>query len=189
MELFTIDVLKKLDILENDASITAKVLVNSDLRGIESHSVAHLKPFYVTWIREGKIKKCPELKLTSHSLTSVILDGNSGLGFVTGHYAIAEAIKRAEKTGVELVSVKNSTHCGEAYYSMIPIHYDMIGITMTIGDRIMMAPNSSGRAGGLNPIAVAVPSNKKHPFVLDISTSVVAYGKFEIAKGKGQKIP
>ena len=34
-----------------------------------------------------------------------------------------------------------------------------------------------------------MPSEKKHPFVLDMSTSVVAYGKIEIAKRKGKNIP
>jgi LDH2 family malate/lactate/ureidoglycolate dehydrogenase len=65
----------------------------------------------------------------------------------------------------------------------------MIGIAMTAGGRFMMAPGSSKRAGGLNPIAVAVPANKKHPFVLDMSTSVVAFGKIEIAKRQGKTIP
>ena len=52
----------------------------------------------------------------------------------------------------------------------------------------MMAPGSSARAGGLNPFAVAVPSDKRHPFVLDMSTSVIAFGKIEIAKRQGKSI-
>ena len=72
---------------------------------------------------------------------------------------------------------------------MMPLKHDMIGIAMTAGGRFMMAPGSSKRAGGLNPIAVAVPANKRHPFVLDMFTSVVAYGKIEIAKRQGKTIP
>jgi len=190
LEVFSSNVLQKLGVPEDDANITAKMLVDSDLRGVESHGVAHLSPFYVNWIKQGKVKIKPEFKLTSNSSISAIMDGDSGLGFVAGYHATLEAIERSKKFGAGFVSVKNSTHFGAAaYYSMMPLKHDMIGIAMTAGGRFMMAPGSSKRAGGLNPIAVAVPAYKRHPFVLDMSTSVVAYGKIEIAKRQGKAIP
>jgi L-2-hydroxycarboxylate dehydrogenase (NAD+) len=190
LEEFSSNVLQGLGLSENDADITAKILVNSDLRGVESHGVAHLAPFYASWIKEGKVKTKPELKLTSNSVTSAVMDGDSGLGFVAGYHATKEAIKRAKEVGSGFVSVKNSSHYGAAaYYAMMALEYDMIGISMTAGGRILMAPGSSGRAGGLNPIAVALPAYQRHPFVLDMSTSVVAFGKIEIAKRQGKSIP
>ena len=190
LEVFSSNVLQKLGVPEDDANITAKMLVHSDLRGVESHGVAHLSPFYVNWIKKGKVKIKPELKLTNNSSMSAVMDGDTGLGFVAGYHATLEAIERAKNFGAGFVSVKNSTHFGAAaYYSMMPLKHDMIGIAMTAGGRFMMAPGSSERAGGLNPIAVAVPAYKRHPFVLDMSTSVVAYGKVEIAKRQGKAIP
>ena len=190
LEVFSSNVLQKLGVPADDAKITAKMLVDSDLRGVESHGVAHLSPFYVNWIKQEKVKIKPELKLTNNSSMSAIMDGDSGLGFVAGYHATLEAIERAKKFGAGFVSVKNSTHFGAAaYYSMMPLEHDMIGIAMTAGGRFMMAPGSNKRAGGLNPIAVAVPAYKRHPFVLDMSTSVVAYGKIEIAKRQGKTIP
>ena len=47
LEVFSSNVLQKLGVPEDDANITAKMLVDSDLRGVESHGVAHLSPFYV----------------------------------------------------------------------------------------------------------------------------------------------
>ena len=190
LEVFSSNVLQKLGVPEDDANITSKMLVHSDLRGVESHGVAHLSPFYVNWIKQGKVKIKPELKLTNNSSMSAIMDGDAGLGFVAGYHATLEAIERAKKYGAGFVSVKNSTHFGAAaYYSMMALKHDMIGIAMTAGGRFMMAPGSSKRAGGLNPIAFAVPAYKRHPFVLDMSTSVVAYGKVEIAKRQGKAIP
>ena len=190
LEVFSSNVLQKLGVPEDDANITSKMLVHSDLRGVESHGVAHLSPFYVNWIKQGKVKIKPELKLTNNSSMSAMMDGDAGLGFVAGYHATLEAIERAKKFGAGFVSVKNSTHFGAAaYYSMMALKHDMIGIAMTAGGRFMMAPGSSKRAGGLNPIAVAVPAYKRHPFVLDMSTSVVAYGKVEIAKRQGKAIP
>ena len=190
LEEFSSKVLQKNAVPQKDADITAKILINTDLRGVESHGVAHLNPFYVTWIKEGKVNPKPELKWSSNSATSAILDGDSGLGFVASYIAMEEAIKRAKDVGAGFVSIKNSTHYGAAaYYAMMALEHDMIGVSMTAGGRKMMAPGSKRRAGGLNPISIAVPAEKKHPIVLDMSTSVCAFGKIEIAKRQGKSIP
>ena len=190
LKVFSSNILQKLGVPEGDANVTAKMLVTCDLRGVESHGVAHLGPFYVSEIKQGKVKTKPELRLTSNSASSAMMDGDAGLGFVAGYYAMLEAIERAKKTGAGFVSVRNSKHFGAAtYYAMMPLEYDMIGLSMTAGGRLMMAPGSSERAGGLNPIAVAVPAGGRHPFVLDMSTSVVAFGKIEIAIRQGKPIP
>jgi LDH2 family malate/lactate/ureidoglycolate dehydrogenase len=190
LELFSSEVLQKIGVSKEDADITAKMLGHADLRGVESHGIAHLSPFYVNWIKEGKVNPKPELRWYSDSPTTAILDGGKGLGFVASYHAMLEAIKRAQENGSGFVSVKNSSHCGAAaYYAMMALEHNMIGISMTVGGRIMMAPGSKGRAGGLNPISIAVPTDKRHPFVLDMSTSVVAFGKIEIAKRQGKSIP
>jgi len=187
---FSSKVLQKLGVPEEDADITARILVACDLRGVESHGVAHLGPFYANWIKQGTLNVKPKLRVSSYSPSTAVMDGDAGLGFVAGYHAMLDAIERAKKTGTGLVTVKNSKHFGAAtYYAMMALEYDMIGIAMTVGGRMMMAPGSKGRAGGLNPIAVAVPAGKKHPFVLDMSTSVVAGGKIEIAKRQGKSIP
>ncbi|MDD4363081.1 MAG: Ldh family oxidoreductase, partial [Atribacterota bacterium] len=126
LEVFSSEVLQKLGVPQKDADITAKILVHTDIRGVESHGVAHLNPFYVTWIKEGKVTPKPELKWSSNSATSAILDGGSGLGFVAGYNAMEEAIKRAKESGAGFVSVNNSTHFGAAaYYAMMALDHDM----------------------------------------------------------------
>jgi LDH2 family malate/lactate/ureidoglycolate dehydrogenase len=42
---------------------------------------------------------------------------------------------------------------------------------------------------GTNPLAIAIPADKKPPFVLDMATSVVAGGKLEIARRQETSIP
>ena len=46
----------------------------------------------------------------------------------------------------------------------------------------------AGPAGGTNPIGFAVPTTGD-PFVLDMSTSTVPWGKIEIARRAGLPIP
>ena len=118
------------------------------------------------------------------------MDGDRGLGFVIGHHAMTEAIHRAEKTGAGFVAVRNSTHFGAtAYYAMMALERDMIGVAMSHGIAVVVAPGSTKPAVSTNPLAVAVPAGKKPPFVLDMATSVVAGGKLEIARREGTSIP
>lgn len=187
---FTSEVLQKLGVSEDDANITAKMLIACDLRGVESHGIAHLGPFYVSEIKKGTSNVEPKLEIRSISPSTAVMDGDAGLGFIAGYHAMMDAIDRAKKVGSGFVSVRNSNHFGAAsYYAMMALEYDMIGICMTVGGRVMIAPGSSGRAGGLNPLAVAVPAGQRHPFVLDMSTSIVAAGKIEIVKRHGKSIP
>ena len=67
--------------------------------------------------------------------------------------------------------------------------HGMIGFSMTIGGLGVVATGGRGRRIGINPMSVAAPAGKAPPFILDIATSVVAGGKLELARMKGQQIP
>ncbi len=187
---FVIKVLQKVGVSEEDARITARILVATDLRGIESHGVAHLAPFYVTRIKQGLINPRPKIKVFSQAPATAVVDGDRGLGFVVGYRAMMEAIHRAETTGAGFVSVRNSTHCGAgSIYAIMALSRNMIGISMTTGGVGMVVPGGSGRGAGINVISIAVPTEEEASFVLDMATTVVAGGKVEIALRTGKTIP
>ena len=157
---------------------------------MDSHGVAHLVPFYIERIKNRLINLKPQVKVFSHAPSTAIMDGDQGLGFVVGHRAMTEAIHRAETTGTGFVAVRNSTHFGAgAYYAMMALSHDMIGISLTQGGKGVVAPGSRGRGVGLNVISVAVPAKEEAPFVLDMATGVVAGGKLELAKRNSIPIP
>lgn len=52
---FCIEALEKLNVPREDAQIVANVLVEADLRGIDSHGVARMSR-YVTGIQQGMMK-------------------------------------------------------------------------------------------------------------------------------------
>ena len=187
---FSAKALEKLGVPKDDAMITARMLVACDLRGVESHGVAHLNMFYARRIQRGLINLNPKPKIVSQAPSTATMDGDNGLGFVVGYHAMNEAIRRAEETGAGFVAVRNSTHFGAAaYYAMMALEHDMIGVSMTNNVPIVVAPGSSKPALSTNPLAVAVPAGKKPPFVLDMATSAVAGGKLEIARRTGESIP
>ncbi len=183
---FSARALEELGVPPEDAAITARMLVACDLRGVESHGVAHLRMFYANRIRRGLINLHPRPKFYSRTPAVAVMDADNGLGFVSGYRAMNEAIRRAAETGAGFVAVRNSTHFGAgAYYAMMALEHDMIGLAMTNAVPIVVSPDSAVPVVGTNPLAVAVPAGRRPPFVLDMATSAVAGGKVEIAVRSG----
>ncbi len=186
---FTTRALQKVGVPEEDARITASILVATDLRGIDSHGVGHLG-MYIRGLKEGRTNPQPDTKIFSQAPATAIMDGDRGLGFVVGYRAMMEAMRRAEETGAGFVSVRNSTHFGAGgNYAMMALSRNMIGISMTKGGKGMVAPGSTGRGLTINVISIAAPAMEEAPFVLDMATTVVAAGKVEIARREGKTMP
>jgi L-2-hydroxycarboxylate dehydrogenase (NAD+) len=188
---FTARVLQKVGVRVDDARITAKLLVGSDLRGVDSHGVNHLK-IYVKGIQKGFINLNSKIEVFSHSPATAIMEGDRGLGFVVGYRAMMEAIDRAKEMGAGFVALRNNTHIGAAAsYAMLALEYDMIGITMTQTGPLVevIPPGARKRAVGTNPISVAIPAGKKPSYVLDMASSIISWGKIELAKMKGVRMP
>jgi LDH2 family malate/lactate/ureidoglycolate dehydrogenase len=187
---FATRVLETAGIPGKDAETTAKLLVNTDLRGIASHGVAHLSTMYIKGIKDGLINPKPAIKITSGLPATAVIDGDRGLGFVVGNRAMEEAVNRAKITGIGAVSVRNSTHFGAcSAYSLLPVKENMIGFAGTTGGIRAGAPGASGPVVGMNALSFAAPSGKGFPFCLDMATPIVAHGKIEVALRTGQQLP
>lgn len=175
---------------DGDARLTARILLEADLRGVESHGFAHLVDFYVRGVQGERINRRPDIRVVSDAPAAATIDGDRGLGFVVGHRAMTLAIEKARATGVGVVSVGNSTHYGAgASYAMQALEHDMIGVSMTTGGRLMVPPGGKAMAVGTNVISLAAPAPRGFPYVLDMATTVVAAGKLEIAARHGRPIP
>jgi LDH2 family malate/lactate/ureidoglycolate dehydrogenase len=112
------------------------------------------------------------------------------MGMVIGHRAMEMAIQKAKSAGVAMVGVRNSRHYGmSAYYSMLALPHDMIGIAMTNASRQVVPTFGRESRYGTNPMSFAVPTNKELPFVLDMATTTAAAGKLELAARLGKSVP
>jgi len=73
---------------------------------------------------------------------------------------------------------------------MMPLAEGMIGLYLAVGNA-----NHLAAWGGLdmllstNPIAVAIPAQEEPPIVLDMATTVAAYGKVKTAAQRGEPMP
>jgi len=176
-------------ILEEDARITADVLVAADLRGIDSHGVARLRR-YVNGLRDGMMVARPEVQLLTDTPTTARIDAGAGLGQPVSYRAMQQAIQKAQDWGAGFVTVRNSNHYGIAgYYAMMALEHDCIGISMT-NSAVLVVPTFGRRAMlGTNPIAVAAPAGQEWPFVLDMATSTVPRGKLEVYNRQEKPLP
>jgi L-2-hydroxycarboxylate dehydrogenase (NAD+) len=150
------------------------------LRGIDSHGVARLG-MYTGFIKSGVITPNVEPKLVSETLTTALFDGGASMGQPVSYQAMNLAIEKAKTYGLGLVNVRNSNHYGIAgYYAMMALEHGCIGMSMT-NSRVFVVPTFGSEALlGTNPIAVAAPAGKARPFVLDMATSTIPFGKVEV---------
>jgi LDH2 family malate/lactate/ureidoglycolate dehydrogenase len=123
--------------------------------------------------------------------SAATIDGDGGLGFVSSTIGMRLAIQKARETGVGMVSVFNSTHHGPASpYALMATPENMVGVSMTTGGNGVVPPGGARRVYGLNAMSVAAPCRPPEaPWCLDMATSVVAAGKFEIARRRGKAVP
>jgi LDH2 family malate/lactate/ureidoglycolate dehydrogenase len=106
------------------------------------------------------------------------------------HRAMEMAIGKARKSGIGMVAVRNSRHYGmSAYYSMLALPHDMIGVAMTNASRQVVPTFGREARFGTNPMCFAVPAGEELPFVLDMATTTAAAGKLELAARQGKSIP
>jgi len=186
---FTRSVFMHFGVPEEDALQAADVLHKADVRGIDSHGVARLRT-YVDMFRIGRINPKPQVRIVRERKSVATVDGDSGLGLVVGPKANAIAMDKAAEFGSGWVSVCNTNHYGIAsYYSLQALEKDMIGWSMTNSSKIVVPLWGAERRLGTNPISIAFPAHSNPPVVIDMSTSVVAFGKIEQAKRQGGLVP
>lgn len=189
LEDFCVRVLTALNVPEEDASITADVLVTADLRGISSHGVARLRR-YVNGIRDGMMIPVPEEEVVRETDTTALFDAGGGLGQPVSHRAMTTAIAKAAEFGSGFVTVRNSNHYGIAgYYAMLALEEDFIGISMTNASELVVPTFGRDAMLGTNPISVAAPAGSQYPFVLDMATSTVPRGKLEVYQRQEKDLP
>lgn len=192
LERFVSLVFQRLGIAAPDAATAAKVLVMADLRGVDSHGVIRLSwdKSYVKAIRDGIINPEPKIRIVNETPSSALIEGDGGIGMVVGHRAAELAIEKARQAGAGIVAARNSRHFGmSAYYAMLALPHDMIGISMTNAGRQVVPTFGREERYGTNPICLAAPTHEEPPFVLDMATTTAAAGKLEVAARVGNPIP
>jgi LDH2 family malate/lactate/ureidoglycolate dehydrogenase len=165
-------ILEKVGVAEPEARITAEILVDANLRGIDTHGI-YLCDVYARRLQKGLINPSPNFSFKKKRSGIGILDADFSLGQPATLEAARRAVELAKDAGVGIVVVKNSNHFGAAsYYAEF-------------------CAKEEGREKflGTNPICCCVPSGTEPWFCMDMATSEVAFGKVRAAAEAGASIP
>ncbi len=186
---FVTRVLEELRVPSGDAREMAGMIVETDLRGVDSHGVARF-PYFTGRLRSGLIDPVAQPEVVHETPTTLVIDAHNGLGYIVGALAMGRCIAKARDAGVGIAAVRASNHLGAAAtYAMMALEHDMIGFCTTNGFPLIPPTFGAKAMFGANPFCIAIPAGECYPFVLDCSTSTVAFGKLEIAARKGTTIP
>src|SRR5688572_6969957 len=173
-----------------DAKSIAELMTRADVNGSEGHGVFRL-PQYIRRIKGGAVNVRPNIRVEREAAAMALVHGDNGMGHLVMRRATAIAIEKAKHAGVAWVGAKWSNHAGPAsLYASIPLEHDMIGVYYAVGSANHLPP-----WGGLemllstNPIAVAIPAGEEAAIVLDMATTVAAYGKVKTKAQRGETMP
>ena len=173
-----------------DADIIANLMVKSDMVGADGHGIFRL-PAYLKRIRAGGVNLNPNIHIEREQGATALINGDNALGHLVMNRAVDLAIEKVKEHSVCWIGSHYGNHSGAAsVYVRKLAEQGYIGIYMAVGNANHMAP-----WGGIdlllstNPIAIAVPAGNDPMVLLDIATSVAAYGKVKVAAQKGESIP
>ena len=186
---FATEALTKVAVPYKDAAIIADTWVEADLRGIDTHGVLRLAP-YMKMFSEGNINPQPNFSIVKETPITALIDADDAAGNLASFWAAEIAIEKAKNSGAGIVGVKNSTHnCMLAYYPMMALEHDMIGLMTTNVPPQVPAYGGMTKILSTNPYAAAIPAGDELPVVVDMATTLVALGKVRLSATLGKKIP
>ena len=173
-----------------DAQTIAELMAEADMQGSDGHGVIRLAP-YAKRILAGGLNLQPHIKVVQERTAMALVDGDNGMGHLVMKRATELAIQKAKSSGIAWVGSRLSNHAGPAsLYARMALKHDMIGLYFAVGNANHLPP-----WGGLdmllstNPIAAAIPSLNEAPIVLDMATTVAAYGKVKAKAQRGEMMP
>lgn len=172
------------------AALTAEIMADADLRGIDSHGLSMLPPYELQW-REGRLQLNAEPAILRETPVSALVDARGGLGYVPSVFAMGTAIAKARASGIGAVAVRNSAHHGALqWYVRMAADQGCIGIACTTTSNHCAAP-TGGRAArmGTDPWTFAAPSADGDHFVLDMATTTVAQGRVRNRLNESSQCP
>ncbi|MCM3093260.1 MULTISPECIES: Ldh family oxidoreductase [unclassified Cytobacillus] len=189
LELFIKEVFLGAGLDDGQAAVIAKHLVLANLRGVDSHGISRVE-VYTKRLDKGLVNKKFNPVHSYETPASALIDAQNTSGIPVATYGIELAIKKAKNSGIGIVGINNSNHCGMlADYVAKAAEEDCIAIAATNAPANMPPWGGKKRFFGTNPIAYGVPAGKEMDIIFDMATSKVARGKIILAQKNKQKIP
>lgn len=173
---FAASLLRAAGMPADPADRTAWALVMADAWGLGSHGLLRL-PYYLQRFDQGGADPRAVLRLVSEAPGTAAYDGGNGIGHWQVWHAAETAVAKAEATGIAMVAVGNSGHCGSlGIYTLPMVQAGLVGLVFSNGPAVMPPWGGHTPVLSTSPIAAGIPLSP-HPAIVDLATSAVARGK------------
>ncbi|HEX7466147.1 MAG TPA: Ldh family oxidoreductase, partial [Usitatibacter sp.] len=169
--------LEKVGVPPPEAKLVGESLVQTSVWGIDSHGVLRLT-HYLNRMTIGSISPFAAPTVMRSGPVTAQVHGQDGLGIVHAALAMEVAIEMAKESGVGIVGVGHSSHCGAVgLYTRMAAREHLVGIAMTHSSSVVVPHGGRDKYFGTNPISIAFPRAGGEPVCLDMATSQVAWNK------------
>ena len=118
----------------------------------------------------------PDVTVVRESDTTLVVDGDGGMGHLACHEGTRRAIEKATAHGCGVAVTGNHSHFGSAgTYTRMALEYDCIALSMS-SHRQTVDPNASiwGMRNN-SPLSVAIPTGQTPPLVLDMGSGLLPW--------------
>ena len=174
---------------EAHAATTAELMVETDLRGVDSHGISML-PTYDREFRAGQLNMRPVLKTVREAPATALIDADASLGHPCPPTRCTGPSTSASPAGVRRCRWSTPTISAPpaATADRRRSRRDRTGDSSTRG--VIMVPTFAAEPVlGTNPLAFAAPARRNSPFELDMATTTVAAGKVKVYKLNHRPLP
>ncbi|MDF2725520.1 MAG: hypothetical protein K0Q59_5197, partial [Paenibacillus sp.] len=143
---------------------------------------------YAKLLRDGILNPQPDVRIANDGDTTIVVDGDGGLGYFPAYKAAHELVTRCKKYGVAVSVTRNHGHFGAAgIYSRIVASHGLIGYVTSGHQLSLNASNPLVHAAGGSPMSFSVPAGDTPDMVLDFGATHDMYGDitdlFKLAPG------
>src|SRR5918995_2743694 len=179
---------QRLELPPEDAEQVAEVLLDSELRGHESHGV-HLLGFLADAYRSGDMNPRPRIRVLRESEGALLLEGDHS-HVVGAVRAMRWCIERArQRKSMAVAGVRNSQLIVPGFYARMAAEAGLIGFACANAIPMVAPPGGRTPTLGTNPFAYAIPAGRYPPVVLDVATTTGAAFKVRLAAQRDRPVP
>jgi 3-dehydro-L-gulonate 2-dehydrogenase len=173
---------------EDKADVCARIHTETSRDGVYSHGANRVKRFF-DYAEKGWVDVNAEPTLEKEFGAIAVYNGNLGPGILNALYCSDRAIELAKKNGIGLVGLHNTTHWMRGgTYARYAATKGYVAISWTNTESSMPPWGGKEPKLGNNPFAMACPAEGE-PVVLDMAMSQYSYGKLQVTRLAGKKLP
>ena len=174
---------------EDKADLCAEIHTQSSCDGIYSHGTNRV-PIVASYIRQGHIDVNAEPSLSKSLGAIEVYNGNLGPGVLNAIFSMERAMELAKEYGIGLVGLGNTNHWMRGgTYGLRAAKAGYITISWTNTESNMPPWGGTQARVGNNPFVMASPGPNGEPVMIDMAMSQYAYGKLQVTRLAGKKLP